>query len=99
MDVRATLPARPSGTMVKDRDAVRLSNAGVVQEQERSLSMAVDGWEKSKMKKKRTGIKPDIGASSMATKPADGYRESKHGLQSRVPTEARSRLNDAHGFR
>ncbi|KAI3443604.1 hypothetical protein Pfo_000269 [Paulownia fortunei] len=98
-DVRANNPTRPSGTVDKDRDVVRLSNSSAVQGEDRTLSVAVDGWENSKMKKKRTGIKLDAAASSVMTKPVDGYREPKHGMHPRLPTEARSRLTDAHGFR
>ncbi|XP_073151418.1 uncharacterized protein [Henckelia pumila] len=98
-EMRASTPSKSSGTMEKDRDAVRLSNSSGIQGEERSLSISVDGWEKSKMKKKRTGIKPDVTPSSMTTKPVDGYRETKQGMQPRLPTEARSRLNDSHGFR
>ncbi|KAL3830004.1 hypothetical protein ACJIZ3_018806 [Penstemon smallii] len=99
MDVQANTPARPSGTMEKDRDVVRLSNGGVVQGEDRALSIVVDGWEKSKMKKKRTGIKQDIAASSTVTKPVDGYRESKQGMQPGFPTEPRPRLTVSHSFR
>ncbi|KAK6147678.1 hypothetical protein DH2020_018590 [Rehmannia glutinosa] len=99
MDVRANNPMRPSGTVDKDRDLGRLSNSSAVQGEDRSLSVAVDGWENSKMKKKRTGIKLDAAASSLMTKPVDGYREPKQGTHLRLPTEARSRLIDAHGFR
>ncbi|XP_073289815.1 uncharacterized protein [Primulina huaijiensis] len=98
-EIRASTPSKPPGTMDKDRDVVRLSNSSVVQGDERSLSISVDGWEKAKMKKKRTGIKPDVTLSSMTTKPVDGYRETKQGMQPRLPTEARSRLNDSHGSR
>ncbi|KAL0346720.1 UNVERIFIED_CONTAM: hypothetical protein Scaly_1688000 [Sesamum calycinum] len=98
-DIRANNPARPSGSVDKDRDVVRLSNSGAVQGEDRTLSVAVDGWENSKMKKKRTGIKLDVAASLMATKPVDGYREPKQGMHPRVPNEARSRLTDLHGFR
>ncbi|XP_011093773.1 uncharacterized protein LOC105173644 isoform X2 [Sesamum indicum] len=98
-DIRANNPARPSGSVDKDRDVVRLSNNGAVQGEDRTLSVAVDGWENSKMKKKRTGIKLDVAASLMATKPVDGYRESKQGMHPRLPNEARSRLTDLHGFR
>ncbi|KZV50855.1 hypothetical protein F511_27621 [Dorcoceras hygrometricum] len=98
-EMRASTPSKPSGTMDKDRDAVRLSNSSAVQGEERSLSISVDGWEKAKMKKKRTGIKPDVSSSSVTTKPIDGFRETKQGMQPRLPTEARSRLNESHGFR
>lgn len=99
MDARANNPTRPPGTVDKDRDVVRLSNSSAVQGEDRTLSIAVDGWENAKMKKKRTGIKLDVAASSVTTKPVDGYREPKQGMHPRLPPEARSRLADAHGFR
>ncbi|KAL3642899.1 hypothetical protein CASFOL_013714 [Castilleja foliolosa] len=99
IDVRANNSTRSSGGVDKDRDIVRLSNSSAVQGDDRSLSGAVDGWENSKMKKKRTGIKLDAAANSMMTKPVDGYREPKQGMHLRLPTEARTRSIDAHGFR
>ncbi|KAG8367198.1 hypothetical protein BUALT_Bualt16G0047700 [Buddleja alternifolia] len=99
MDVRAHSPARPSGTKDKERGVVRLSNSSAVQGDDRTLSIAVDGWESPKMKKKRTGIKLDIATSSMTSKPVDVYRVSKQGMQPRLSAKARPRLTDAHGFR
>ncbi|KAL3654739.1 hypothetical protein CASFOL_001474 [Castilleja foliolosa] len=99
MDVRANNSTRSSGSVDRDRDIVRLSNSSAVQGDDRSLSVAVDGWENSKMKKKRTGIKLDAAASSIMAKPVDGYREPKQGMHLRLPTESRSRSIDAHGFR
>ncbi|XP_057467229.1 uncharacterized protein LOC130756685 isoform X3 [Actinidia eriantha] len=98
-DVRANTPARPSGNMDRDREVLRLSNSGAAQGEERTLSIGVDGWEKSKMKKKRSGIKPDVSPSTVVTKPVDGYREPRQGMQPRLLADARSRLNDTHGFR
>lgn len=51
------------------------------------------------MKKKRSVIKPDVAPSTVATKPIDGFREAKQGVQSRLHSDARSRLNDTYGFR
>ncbi|XP_021637956.2 uncharacterized protein LOC110633597 isoform X2 [Hevea brasiliensis] len=91
---------RPSGTIDRDREMLRLANGGVVQGDDRTLSIGVDGWEKTKMKKKRSVIKPDVSPSLVPTKLTDGYREPKQGMQQRPVTEARSRLNsDSHGFR
>ncbi|XP_057506435.1 uncharacterized protein LOC130789630 isoform X1 [Actinidia eriantha] len=98
-DVRANTPARPSGNMDRDREVLRLSNSGAAQGEERTLSIGVDGWEKLKMKKKRSGIKPDVSPSTVVTKPADGHREPRQGMQPRLLADARSRLNDTHGFR
>ncbi|KAH6779118.1 hypothetical protein C2S52_010355 [Perilla frutescens var. hirtella] len=98
-DARANNPGRPPGTVDKDRDVARISSSNSVQGEDRTLSIAVDGWESSKMKKKRTGIKPDHAASSLPTKAIDGYREPKQGTHPRLLPEARSRLADAYGFR
>ncbi|KAL6558623.1 hypothetical protein OROMI_018973 [Orobanche minor] len=99
MEVRANISTRPSGSVDKDSDIVRLSNSSAVQGDDRSLSVGVDGWENLKMKRKRTGIKLDAGSNSLMTKPVDGYREPKQGMHMRLPTEARSRPIDANGFR
>ena len=100
MDGRNNALVRPSGAVDRDREMLRLANSGAVQGEDRNLSIGVDGWEKSKMKKKRSGIKPDVSPSTVPTKPIDGYRETKQGMQQRPVTDARSRLNnDSHGFR
>ncbi|KAG6769946.1 hypothetical protein POTOM_025613 [Populus tomentosa] len=100
VDVRGNALVRPSGTVDRDREMLRLANSGAVQGEDRSLSIGVDGWEKTKMKKKRSGIKPDVASNMVPTKPSDGYRESKQGALQRPGTDARSRLNiDSHGFR
>lgn len=100
MDVRGNAPVRSSGAVDRDRDALRLANSGAVSGEDRNLSIGVDGWEKSKMKKKRSGIKPDVSTSSQSTKPVDSYDEVKQQLQQRPVSDARSRINkDSHGFR
>ncbi|XP_037493054.1 uncharacterized protein LOC105637916 isoform X1 [Jatropha curcas] len=100
VDVRGNALVRPSGTIDRDREMLRLANSGAVQGDDRTLSIGVEGWEKTKMKKKRSGIKPDVSPSLVSTKHTDGYRESKQGMQQRPATDARSRLNsDSHGFR
>ncbi|KAJ9183788.1 hypothetical protein P3X46_007598 [Hevea brasiliensis] len=100
VDVRSNSLVRPSGTLDREREMLRLASGGAIQGEDRILSIGVDGWEKTKMKKKRSVIKPDVSSSLVSTKPNDGYREPKQGLQQRPVTEARSRLNsDSHGFR
>ncbi|KAM1047180.1 hypothetical protein ACFX2C_026572 [Malus domestica] len=100
MDVRSTSLVRPSGAVDKDREMPRLASSGAVQGEDRNLSVSVDGWEKSKMKKKRSGIKPDASPSMVSSKPIDGYRETKQGMQQRPVNDVRSRSNnDSHGFR
>lgn len=100
MYMQSNALVRPSGIVDRDREMLRLANSGAVQGDDRTLPIGVDGWEKTKMKKKRSGIKPDISPSMVSTKPTDGYREPKQGIQQRPITETRSRLNiDSHGFR
>ncbi|KAL1531346.1 hypothetical protein AAHA92_34033 [Salvia divinorum] len=99
MDALANNLERPAVAVDKDRDAVRISSSNSVQGEGRTLSIAVEGWESSKMKKKRTRIKIDNGASSMTTKAVDGYREPKQGTHPHQIPEARLRVADAYGFR
>lgn len=85
--------------MDRDREILRLPNGSTVQGEEHTSSIAVEGWEKSKMKKKRSGIKPDTTGGSSTSKPIDGHREPKQGLQSRLIADGNLRFNDTHGFR
>ncbi|MBA0568096.1 hypothetical protein Golob_005612 [Gossypium lobatum] len=99
VDVRNNALVRQPGNADRDKEMLRVSNSGSVQGEDRTLSGSVDGWEKTKMKKKRSGIKPDVSPSMVSTK-LEGYRESKQGIQQRAVSDARSRLsNDSHGFR
>ncbi|KAH8482441.1 hypothetical protein H0E87_029764 [Populus deltoides] len=99
VDVRGNSLVRSSVTVDKDREVPRFANNGAVQG-DQTLSIGVDGWEKKKMKKKRSGIKPDVSSSVLSTKPTDGYREPKQGAPQIPVTDARSRLNiDSHVFR
>ena len=91
---------RQPGNADRDREMLRVSNSGAGQCEDRTLSGSVDGWEKAKMKKKRSVIKPDVSPSVVSTKPIEGYREPKQGIQQRAVSDARSRLNNgSHGFR
>ncbi|MBA0672960.1 hypothetical protein Goklo_029676 [Gossypium klotzschianum] len=91
---------RQPGNADRDREMLRVPNSAAVQGEDRTLAGAVDGWEKAKMKKKRSGIKPDVSPSMVSTKPIEGYREPKQGIQQRPVSDARSRLNnDSHEFR
>ncbi|RAL37099.1 hypothetical protein DM860_004021 [Cuscuta australis] len=98
-EVRPNTPARPSGNLDRDRDLRLPNNNSIHGEDRTSTPIAIEGWEKLRMKKKRSGIKPDMSGGSAAAKPVDGYRESKQGMQSRLSTDVRSRLNDNHNFR
>ncbi|KAL4571828.1 hypothetical protein LXL04_018593 [Taraxacum kok-saghyz] len=103
MEVRPNTPARSSGNVDRDKEPLRLPTSN---EDRSSLPIVADGWEKAKMKKKRTGIKVDASSpsqSSGSTKPIDGYREPKQVMHPRhVPDGigiSITRLNDSHGFR
>ncbi|XP_060213622.1 uncharacterized protein LOC132640851 isoform X1 [Lycium barbarum] len=98
LDVRANTPTRPAGNIDRDRELLRFPNGSTIQGENHTPSVAVEGWEKSRMKKKRSGIKPDA-TGSMMTKPIDGHREPKQGVQPRLPSDSRSRFTDTHGFR
>ncbi|KAM7258644.1 hypothetical protein ACFE04_014385 [Oxalis oulophora] len=100
IDPRSNPLLRQSGPTDRDREMLRFANGSAVQGEERSLSISVDGWEKTKMKKKRSGIKPDLSTGLVSPKPIEGFREPKQGMQQRPVTDARSRLNgDSHGYR
>lgn len=86
-----------SGPTAREKELPKLANGGSVQSDDRTLPIG-DGWEKSKMKKKRSIIKLD--SAAVSTKPLDGYREPKQGIQQRSFNNARPRLNsDSHGPR
>ncbi|KAF7806763.1 uncharacterized protein G2W53_038924 [Senna tora] len=100
MDVRTNSLVRQSGAVDRDKEMLRLANSGSVQGEERTLPLGGDGWEKSKMKKKRSCIKPDGSPSTALNKPIDVFQDSKQGTQQRLVTDTRSKLsNDSHSFR
>jgi len=100
MDVRTNSLVRPSGTVDRDKEKSRITNNGVVQSEERTLPIVGDGWEKSKMKKKRSCIKLDGSPSTTLTKPVNTFQETKQGMQQRLVADSRSKLsNDSHSFR
>ncbi|XP_047319857.1 uncharacterized protein LOC124923904 isoform X2 [Impatiens glandulifera] len=98
-EARPNTPARPSGNADRDKETLRFSNSGAAQGEDRSLSVGVDGWEKSKIKKKRSGIKHDLSPCTGTSKANDGYREPKQGVHHKVVADVRSRVNDSHGSR
>ncbi|KAF5812483.1 hypothetical protein HanRHA438_Chr03g0098071 [Helianthus annuus] len=89
-DVRPNTPARSSGSVDRVREVARLPNSNTLESVDRALPIVADGWEKAKMKKKRTGIKTDVApsTSSVLAKPIDRSR-----------MHPRSRSNDLHEFR
>lgn len=77
----------------------KLASSSSVQCDDRTKPISLDGWEKSKTKK-RSGIRPDATSVSVSAKPVDGHRELKPGIQQRLVNDARPRWNsEAHGFR
>ena len=100
-DVRPNTPARSSGSVDRDRELLRLPSSNSLQGEDRALPILADGWEKAKMKKKRSGIKVDAApsTSSLSAKPIDGCREPRQGMHPRSLPDAKARLNDPHGFR
>ncbi|KAE9602472.1 hypothetical protein Lal_00049639 [Lupinus albus] len=100
MDVRTDSLLRTSGTADRDKEMIQIVNSGVVQGEERTLPIGGDGWERSKMKKKRSCIKLDGSPSIAVTKPVNTFQDIKQGIQQRLVTDARSKLNnDSHSLR
>ncbi|VVB11109.1 unnamed protein product [Arabis nemorensis] len=91
MDVRSNAIVRQSAAVDRDKDTMRLANHNAVQGEDRS-SVGIDGWEKSKMKKKRSGIKTDGPSTLASNKAVDGYRDLKQGIP-KSAGDIRSRLN------
>uniref|UniRef100_A0A1J3FJG8 Uncharacterized protein n=1 Tax=Noccaea caerulescens TaxID=107243 RepID=A0A1J3FJG8_NOCCA len=91
MDVRSNAIVRQPPAVDRDKDTMRLANHNAVQGEDRS-SIGIDGWEKSKMKKKRSGIKTDGPSSLASNKAVDGYRDLKQGIP-KSAGDSRSRLN------
>ncbi|XP_058756340.1 uncharacterized protein LOC131629576 [Vicia villosa] len=100
MDVRTNSLVRPLGTVDRDKEKLRIANNGVAQSEERNLPVVGDGWEKSKMRKKRSCIKLDGSPSTTLNKPTSGFQETKQGIQQRLATDSRSKLsNDSNTYR
>ncbi|CAI8589798.1 unnamed protein product [Vicia faba] len=100
MDVRTNSLVRSSGIVDREKDIVRVANNSTIQGEERTFPIGGDGWEKSKTRKKRSGIKPDGSLSTTSAKPVNIFQETKQGMQQRLATDARSKLsNDSHSFR
>ncbi|KVH93993.1 hypothetical protein Ccrd_003954 [Cynara cardunculus var. scolymus] len=98
-DARPNTPARSTASVDKDKEVLRPSSSNGLQGEGRALPIVSDGWEKAKMKKKRSVIKADAASSPspVSTKLIDGYREPKQGIHSRHLTDGRSRPGAANG--
>ncbi|XP_023641648.1 uncharacterized protein LOC17893718 isoform X2 [Capsella rubella] len=91
MDVRSNSIVRQSPPVDRDKEIMRVASHNVVQGEDRT-SIGIDGWEKTKMKKKRSSINVDCHPNS-ASKVVDGYRDLKQGIQQKSTGDSRSRLN------
>ncbi|CAH2051240.1 unnamed protein product [Thlaspi arvense] len=92
MDVRSNSIVRQSAAADRDKEVIRMANHGAVQGEDRT-SIGIDGWEKSKMKKRRSCIKTDCHPNLASSKLVDGYRDLKQGTQQKPMSDSRSRLN------
>lgn len=78
---------RATGPVDREKVLPKLANNSSIQCDDRTTTIGLDGWEKSKTKKR-------------STKLVDGHRELKQGIQERLINGARPRSsNEAHGFR
>ncbi|KAL1218353.1 hypothetical protein V5N11_028062 [Cardamine amara subsp. amara] len=92
MDVRSNSIVRQSVAVDRDKEIMRLANHNAVQGEDRT-SIGIDGWEKSKMKKKRSSISADCHPNLTSNKVVDGYRDLKQGIQQKSTGDTRSSLN------
>lgn len=92
MDVRSNSIVRQSAAVDRDKEIMRLPNHNAVQGEDRT-SIGIDGWEKSKMKKKRSSINAECHPNLASNKVVDGYRDLKQGIQQKSTGDTRSRLN------
>ncbi|GJM88324.1 hypothetical protein PR202_ga04374 [Eleusine coracana subsp. coracana] len=99
MDARTTGPSRGAGPIDRISDSGKATNGGsaVPEEKIRGLATSIDGWEKPKMKKKRSAIKADM-SSSGGSRAADTDRELKQG-QHKFNNDGRARMASSPSFR
>ncbi|GAB2231000.1 hypothetical protein Drorol1_Dr00027283 [Drosera rotundifolia] len=93
--------ARLSMVIDKDRDVLRHPGSGVAVSEDRPLSIGNDGWEKSKMRKKRSGIKPDVYITAILEYKYAEYNSSIAPLLPTLPfyNSTSSALDFVHGLR
>ncbi|XP_020680414.1 uncharacterized protein LOC110098045 isoform X1 [Dendrobium catenatum] len=98
--VEANGTSRTSGPLERDKDILKSTNGSAAQgdESDRGFSTVVDGWERSRMKKKRSVIKSDVSASSGLVK-SQFDRETKRVMQQKLGSDVRPKLNYSHSFR
>eukprot|EP01018_Ginkgo_biloba_P012311 Gb_07255 [translate_table: standard] len=93
--------SRPYGVTDREKDLFRSANAGLGQseDKDRTLPTGSEGWDKTKLKGRRSGIKSDVSAGTVANRTLDGEREHKRGIQHRPNIDSRARPSEGHGFR
>lgn len=100
MDIQANGTSRTSVPLERDKDISKSTNGSAAhgEENDRGFSTVGDGWDRPRMKRKRTMIKSDISASSGLVK-SQCDRETKRGMQQKLGMDARPKLNYPHSFR
>lgn len=100
MDGRTTSLSRGLGHIDRSSDPGKVTNGGsaVLEEKTRGLATSIDGWEKPKMKKKRSAIKADV-SSAGTSRTVDADREQKQGMQPKFSNDARARIGSSPSFR
>ncbi|KAI4377452.1 hypothetical protein MLD38_015074 [Melastoma candidum] len=100
MEARTSSFVRPTGPVDREKESPKLASGGISQCEDRTLSSnGVEGWENSKMKKKRSGIKPEVSLVVGSLKPGDGCREFKQGMPQRSVKDVRKSNNDLNEVR
>ncbi|XP_020583198.1 uncharacterized protein LOC110026560 [Phalaenopsis equestris] len=92
--------ARASSLLERDKDAVKFISGSTTHlvENDGAFSPVADGWERSKLKKKRSAIKSDTSGSRLS-RSQGAEREAKRGMQHKLGIDARPRISHAHSFR
>lgn len=100
MDARTTSLSRGLGPIDRSSDPGKVTNGGpgVPEEKSRGLATSIDGWEKPKLKKKRSTIKVDV-SSAGTSRTLDVDREQKQGMQHKFSSDARARMGSSPSFR
>jgi len=101
MDARTAGPSRGPGPTDRISDPGKATNgsSAVPEEKIRGLATTIDGWEKPKMKKKRSSaIKADMSLAGVS-RTVDVDRESKQGMQHKFSNDGRARLTSSPSFR
>lgn len=99
MDARTAGPSRGPGPTDRISDPGKATNgsSAVPEEKIRGLATTIDGWEKPKLKKKRSA-KADMSLAGVS-RTVDVDRESKQGMQHKFSNDSRARLTSSPSFR